>query len=185
RLRYPVLTGLAFDLSYFDVHMKDLILWQMVGQIWMPLNVAKARNQGLEINLSLNPLMEVLTFSGNYTYLNAKNLSDDRNVYGKQLVYRPKHTANATIGLSWPVFTIQYRYRFVGRRHTKAANIDKLSLDPYRVSDIVISYHSGYEIWGWKISFQVKNFLDEQYEIIKYQPNPGREYRVNLSLSIN
>ncbi len=185
RLRYPVLTGLAFDLSYFDVHMKDLILWQSVGQIWMPLNVDKARNQGLEINLSLNPLMEVLIFSGNYTYLDAKNLSDDRNAYDKQLVYRPKHTANATIGLSWPVFTIQYRYHFVGRRHTKAANIYKLSLDPYRVSDIVISYHSGYEIWGWKISFQVKNFLDEQYEIIKYQPNPGREYRVNLHLSIN
>jgi len=185
RLRYPVLTGLAFDLSYFDIHMKDLILWQQPAQIWMPLNVDKARNQGLEISLSLNPLLDIVTFSGNYTYLNAINLSDDRNVYGKQLVYRPKHTANATIGLSWQVFTIQYKYLFVGKRQTTAANIEKLALDPYSVSDLYFSYQSGYDMWGWNISFQIRNFLDEEYEIIKYQPNPGREYRINFSLSIN
>jgi iron complex outermembrane receptor protein len=185
RLRYPILTGLAFDLSYFDVHMEDLILWQMTDQIWMPLNVDKSRNQGLEINLALNPLLDILTIHGNYTYLDAQNLSEGENIYGKQLVYRPKHTANATIGLSWQDFTIQYKYLFVGKRQTTAANIEDLALDPYNVSDLYFSYQSGYDMWGWNISFQIKNFLDEQYEIIRFQPNPGREYRINLNLSIN
>jgi len=129
--------------------------------------------------------MEILTISGNYTYLDAQNLSKDRLLNGKQLVYRPKYTANTTIGLKWAEFDAQYRFLYVGRRHTNPANLYEVSLDPYSVSDIVFSYHSGYNIWDWNISFQIKNFLDERYEIIRYQPNPGREYRFNISFSIN
>jgi outer membrane cobalamin receptor len=183
RLRYPVLHGIALDFTYFNITMSDLILWQSVGQIWMPLNVDKARNQGVETSLALEPIKRWLSLNVNYTFLDARNLSDESNVHNKLLVYRPKHSLNFSAACNWKMFTLKYDYQYIGQRYTNPANT--VFLEGYRTSDVVISANYQFRQWKPQLSFQVKNIFDEQYEIIRYQPIPGREFRFTVGIFLN
>jgi outer membrane cobalamin receptor len=183
RLRYPIFNGIALDLTYFDVRMKDLILWQSLGQIWMPLNVDKVRNKGLEVNFNVNPMWSVLSLSLNYTLLDARNLTEERNTKNKILVYRPRHTLNLGFTLEWRQFRFAYDFSYVSRRYTTAANT--AYLDPYQTSDLVFAFQQPIGSWKSTFTFQIKNVFDEKYEIIQYQPIPGREYRANIGIFFN
>jgi len=163
--------------------MSDLILWQSVGQIWMPLNVSKARNQGIESSLAIEPIRRWLNLSMNYTFLDARNLSDEPNTYDKILVYRPKHSLNISVSSNWSVFTLKYDFQYIGQRYTNPANT--LYLEAYQTSDLVLSARLHYQDWQPQLSFQIRNIFDEQYEIIRYQPIPGREFRFTIGILLN
>ncbi len=183
RLRYPLLHGISLDMTYFNITLNDLILWQSVGQIWMPLNVDKARNQGVEVSLVLEPVRNWLSVNLNYTYLDARNLSDEPNVKNKRLVYRPRESLNLSLVSNWRNITVKYDYQYVGRRYTNPANT--IYLDVYAMSDITISISHQYRRWNPQLSVQMKNIFDERHEIIRYQPIPGREYRLTIGISLN
>ena len=183
RLRYPILSGIAFDISYFRMQLTDLILWQQGGANgkWTPQNVSKALNQGVETSLSLELIPQVLKLSMNYTHLLAKNDDkDDRNSYQKFLVYRPEHTANINLEASWSQFTAGYSWQYVGYRYVLPANT--VWLDPFHVSDITLGWHSALGGMDLDVTLQVKNIFDELYEFVQYQPIPGREFRLNIGI---
>ena len=183
RMRYPVLNGTALDLSYFNITLNDLIQWQSVGQIWMPMNVDKARNQGLEASLTLEPIRGWLSLNLNYTFLDARNLSADSTLYNKYLVYRPEHSLNFSVSSTWKMFTLKYDYQYIGGRYADPVNAEYL--ESYCTSDIVLSVNHILGKWKPQLSFQVKNIFDESYEIIRYQPIPGREYRLTVGITFN
>lgn len=183
RLRYPILNEMALDMTYFDLYMNDLILWASNGQIWMPSNVNKSRNRGVETSISVSPIKDLFSIVTNYTFLDARNLSKDRTLYKKYLVYRPKHTFNTSLKFTYGDFTLKYDFQHVSRRYIRPANT--LYLESYNISDLLMSFIYNYRNWKSTISFQVKNIFDEKYEIIQYQPIPGREYRVNMNISFN
>lgn len=183
RFRYPILTGLSMDITYFSISMKDLILWQSVNQIWMPLNVDKAQNNGVELNVSLEPFWNMLSLTTNYTFLDARNLSDEMTVHNKTLVYRPKHTFNFSLNFNWEDINLGYDLSYVGRRYVTPANT--VYLDPYNVSDIQMVYQRQFGKLRSIFSFQVRNIFDQKYEIIQYQPIPGREYRASINITFN
>lgn len=183
RLRYPILNGIAFDISYFRMQLTDLIIWQQGGtdSKWAPQNVSKALNQGMESSLSLELFPDVLNLSANYTHLLAKNDDqDDRNSYQKFLVYRPEHTANLNLDASWLQFTVGYSWQYVGYRYVLPANT--IWLDPFQVSDITFGWHSALGGLDLDVTLQVKNIFDELYEFVQYQPIPGREFRLNIGI---
>ncbi len=183
RLRYPILNVIALDVTYFDVHMNDLILWQSTGQLWMPLNVDKSRNRGIEASISLSPVAKRIMLNANYTFLDARNLSDDLTTKDKYLVYRPRHTFNTAVTINYRNLTLKYDFQYVGKRYVNPANTK--FMEAYGNSDLTVAYVQDFDNWTSNLSFQVKNLLDERYQIIQYHPLPGREMRINLGISIN
>jgi outer membrane cobalamin receptor len=119
----------------------------------------------------------------NYTFLDARNLSDEPNTYDKILVYRPKHSLNISVSSNWSVFTLKYDFQYIGQRYTNPANT--LYLEAYQTSDLVLSARLHYQDWQPQLSFQIRNIFDEQYEIIRYQPIPGREFRFTIGILLN
>jgi len=184
RLRWPLLNTIAFDLTWFSNRMDNLIIWQMGSDSkWRPENVEKADLRGMETSLTLTPVRDLLSVTGNYTYLIAENLSEDRILNGKRLVYRPANTVNLSATLSRRTLSLTYQYSYVGRRFTNPANT--ISLEAYRTSDATLTWTP--HRWGidWTVALQGKNLLDEPFEIIQYQPIPGREFRVTLGMMLS
>jgi len=184
RLRYPILNGIAFDISYFRMQLTDLIIWQQGGtqNKWMPQNVSQALNQGLETSLNLKLVPELIDLTVNYTYLDARNDDkDDRNSYGKYLVYRPKNTLNMDLIIRWHDFTGNLSWQYVSFRYVLPANT--IWLDPFQVTDLSIGQQIETKNLDLDITFQVKNLFNEFYEFVQYQPIPGREYRLSLGIS--
>ena len=183
RLRYPVLNGIALDVNYFSMRLTDLIVWQQgeAGGKWVPENVSKALIQGMEGSLNLKIIPEHVDLAVNYTYLDARNDDEnDRNTYQKYLVYRPRNTLNIDLSGSWLGFTGNLSWQYVGYRYVVPANT--IWLDPYQVTDLTIGWRSELKGWDLDVTLQVKNMFDELYEFVRYQPIPGREFRLNVGI---
>ena len=164
--------------------MDDLIQWQSVDFIYTPVNVSKARTKGLEINTSLQLIDNILDIVGNYTYLDAKNKSDGE-YNNKFLVYRSRHNLNITLNFRWNYFSFAYDYRNVSRQFSDEENLSEFEIKPYNISDFTLRFQPKFDNWQPILSFQVRNVFDENYQIIRSYPLPGREFRVNLGVSYN
>ncbi len=183
--RYPKFFNLGFDIVYFDIRMKDLIQWQTDSQFFsMPVNVDKARNRGVEIKSSLQILQDLVNINTNYTYLDARNQSDS-GLYNKFLVYRSRHSFNSTLKLIWKSLIVGLDYRYVGSRYTDEENNPKFELNPYDLLDFTIRFKPIYSKLQPTLVFQIKNIFNEQNDIIKNYPVPGREFRLSLEITYN
>jgi outer membrane receptor for ferrienterochelin and colicins len=182
RMQWPVWNGISAEATYFHNRMDNLIIWQEgagAGGKWAPANVTNALLRGVESSFTMHPIQDLMTLRANYTYLEASDL--DRDL---PLVYRPRDTINGTVTFSWHGAALSYSQSYVSRRYYNPNN-DLLWLDPYRVSDVTLSYRT--RIWGEaaSISMQAKNLFDEEFQIINHQPVPGREYRVTIGLTFD
>lgn len=182
--RFPTLNRFSFDLVYFDIQMEDLIQWQSVDFIYMPVNVNKAKTTGVEINTSLQLITNILDIVGNYTYLDAKNKSDGEYC-NKFLVYRSRHNLNLSLNFNWNSFSFAYDYRYVSKQFGDEANSSEFEIDPYNISDFTLRYMHKFDNWQPILTFQIKNIFDENYQIIRSYPLPGREFRVIFGVAYN
>lgn len=183
RLQLPVLNGMHLETSYFESRMNNLIIWQQIDK-WMPLNIDKNQNKGVEASLSLKPIKDIVNITLNYMYLDAKNLSSSITTYNKILVYRPKHTLNSSVTIVLKSLKFNYLFNYTSRRFTDASNTWGNSLDPYNYSDITIDYEYIINHLTTNISFKIKNLFNYEYRVIKNMPVPGREYRLSLKIKL-
>jgi outer membrane receptor for ferrienterochelin and colicins len=180
--RFPNLNQFGFDLIYFNMHMEDLIQWQSVNLIYMPINVNEARIKGLEINSSISIIENILGISGNYTYMDARNNSDG-DYQNNFLVYRSRHNFNLSLNLQWKYLSFVYDYRFVGRRFSDEANSPESELKSYAISDLSLRFNQTFNKWQPTLTFQIRNIFNESYQIIRSYPLPGREIRISLGVA--
>ena len=77
----------------------------------------------------LNLIEGYLSSSFNHTFLRALNLSDNPNEYGKQLLYRPMNTFNASIHANYNTLSLMYNFNFTGKRYTNRRNDEHLAYE--------------------------------------------------------
>jgi outer membrane receptor for ferrienterochelin and colicins len=186
RLQIPFLNGISLESTYFQNRMVDLIIWAQNDQaLWMPENVDQSLIRGVENSFSFKPLKKHWQLGGNYTYLDARNLSGTSLEKDKLLVYRPKHTLNLFSDVTLDDFSVNYQFQFISRRFADKTNYWDNSLEPYTLSTLGCSYNWNLNNLGLKASFQVRNIFDAEYRTIKNMPMPGREYRCAVKFIVN
>jgi len=182
-LRYPILDGLVFDMTYFAVRMQNLILWQPAGQVWQPENISRSLNEGIELSSSVRFLDRLVRISGNYIYLEATDQSEVAALTGKYLIYRPRHNFTLSAQVEWQNLQLNVDHKFVGKRYVNAANT--IYVDAYQTSDVTFRWRAEYIPWQPAFMVRIKNLLNQAYEVIRFQPMPGREVRVGISIAYN
>lgn len=186
RLQIPWLNGISLESTWFQNRMVDLIIWAQNDQaLWMPENVDQSLIRGVENAFSFKPLAKYWQLSGNYTWLDARNLSGSALEKDKLLVYRPKHTLNLFSDLTLHDFSLSYQFQFTSRRYADKTNYWYNSLEPYSLSTLGCSYSWKMNTLGLNASLQVRNLFNTDYRTIKNMPMPGREYRCAVKLTVN
>ncbi|HNY91988.1 MAG TPA: TonB-dependent receptor plug domain-containing protein [bacterium] len=186
RLQIPWLNGITLESTFFQNRMVDLIIWAQNDQaLWMPENVDQSLIRGVENAFSFKPFHKNWQLSGNYTWLDARNLSGSSLEKDKLLVYRPKHTLNLFSDFSIRAFSVNYQFQFTSRRFADKTNFWNNSLEPYTLSTLGCSYNWNLDHLGLNASLQVRNLFDEEYRTIKNMPMPGREYRCAVKFTLN
>ncbi len=180
-IRLPYFPGIAFDLTYFRNSVTDMILWlQGANGIWSPENVGKAEIQGVEVKASISPWKDVVQASWNYTYLDARNRTDDPTQYDMQLPYRPRNVHNASLRLGSSGLYSVIDYSYTGKRYTTTANT--ASLPPYHLVNALVGYRLPFESVSLDAKFEVRNIEDLSYQAMEGYPMPGREFRLSLDV---
>lgn len=98
---------------------------------------------------------------------------------GGQIPYIPLHSASLNLVGVWNGFSLEVQGFLSGERFTSSTNRADFRIAPWSTWDILL----GWERNSLKLGVQLKNILDEQYQIIKQYPMPGFHVLASLDYS--
>ena len=154
--------------SLFQRDVDDLIDWaQGDDGVYRPDNVNQAEISGIELTAK-RELNEKITAGFNYTYLDAVNTTA-----GERLEYRPYHKANLDLNYRADKFATAVNAKLVDGRTGDLASYfvldGKVSKD-YQINDA-----------QFKLSLEVNNLLDRDYEVRAGYPMAERNYMMTVT----
>ena len=181
--------NLDFRSGLYYSKVNDWIQWVPTNyRYWMPKNVSEVMARGFETHLKMNYSFALWTFSvsGNYVYSHTTDESEYAQQYdanGKQLIYIPKHHANAFAEVRWKSWNMNYTLEFTGER-TTSMNDDEFFA--YQLPYYILHHISfGKQLNRFRLEFKINNLLNESYQTILWRAMPGRSYEIYLEFKIN
>lgn len=182
-LRY---IGLTLDGYYNHVH--DKIVAYPSTYVWRMANFGKVRIWGAEATLTGELLLTRrigLTLYATYTYQDARDRTSSASAtYGELLPYSPRHSGNASATLHTPWVNLGYSLTRCGERYSSAQNKSEYRLPAYTIHDLTLSRQLQLNACRLSLSASLTNLLDEQYDIVKYYPMPGRAFRLSVGVTL-
>lgn len=189
------LSGMKFsaDAYYNIVNDKIIAIPKGTGQYrWMMMNIGKVKIMGIDVTARLAfklPHGVVLEGGLNYTYQKARDFTNpadtlDGGTYKGQIAYIPWHSGSATVHAAWKNLDLNYSCIYVGERYHNSSNILANHEEPWYTHDLSASYLLRLNKTSLKITAEVNNIFNQQYDVIQNYPMPGRNYRLILKFDI-
>ena len=169
--------------GYFN-QVKDKIVAIPKGNSqyrWQMMNLGYVEITGVDANASVSFRIGgvLLSVSASYTYQRAIDLTDPSDndsyygTYGKQIAYIPRHSGSATASLTWRAWGLHYAFVYVGERYHSSANIRENYEPSWYTHDLALSRDFTFRRFGMRLSAEVNNLLNQQYDVILNYPMPG------------
>jgi outer membrane cobalamin receptor len=180
--------ALHADAYYNTIH--DKIVAYPKGQQfrWTMLNLGRVHITGTDIEAE--GAVEAgrdLTLTGRlqYTYQDARDVTDPTTPYYRdQIPYIPWHSGSAIINVSYRGFDLSYSFIYAGERYNEQENIVYNHIQPWYTNDVSLMYRWKHRHLIYKITLEVNNLLDQDYDVIINYPMPKRNYALTLHLEM-
>lgn len=149
---------------------------------WTMVNLGNVEIRGVDVALQTGwKIGRDLTISNriNYTYQRAQDFTDPKSeFYGGQIPYIPWHSGSAVVNLQWRSWEANYSFIYTGERYSSQANIPYNYQLPWYTSDFSVS--KGLKVWkgDLKLTLEVNNLLNQQYEVVICYPMPGTNFKL-------
>ena len=184
--RNSVWDYLTFTGDVYFNQVTDKIVAFPSTYVWRMANYGKTHIWGADITLSMGiPLGELFKvyFSGSYTWQKAVDLTDpNAKNYKDQLPYTPEHNGNGSVILETPWVKLGYSLIGVGKRYYFSQNIPENEIDGYVEQTLTLSRQFSFKACRLRLQADFINFMNEQYEVIKYYPMPGRSWKITAAI---
>ncbi|MBL7817024.1 MAG: TonB-dependent receptor plug domain-containing protein [Saprospiraceae bacterium] len=162
-------------LTFFDIDMKNRIVWQPQNNgVWRPTNVNRFLSRGLEVLTSVKGTNRLFDYkiNANYQFVHATD------GLGNVQLFVPAHKGSVS---GW----IQYKKIYASWQQTASSRrfgaIDKSNwTNGFSLADFSVGATPS--VWSFKtdIRLAVTNVFNTDYQVIRFYPNPRREYRISL-----
>lgn len=172
--------GLLFkvDAYYYDVQNMIIAIPTQNLFIWSVRNLGRVNTHGIDFSIhsfkkTLDENWKVST-TLQYSLQLAKNVTDESlSFYEHQIPYTPAHQWHANAMLEFKNSGIRFSLQWIGERFYMNENIPQFGLGSYFVGDF-----TGYQKFEFnhheiQLQMQVRNFSNENYEVIRSFPMPG------------
>ena len=176
------------DAYYNSIH--DKIVAYPKGQQfrWTMLNLGRVHIKGIDIEteLAVAPLPDlVLSTRLQYTYQDARDVTNATDTYYRhQIPYIPWHSGSAIVGLTYRQWDFNYSFIYAGERYNQQENIAYNYMPSWYTSDLSASYRFLIGKKVLRVTAEINNLLDQQYDVILNYPMPGRNFALTLELKI-
>lgn len=185
---FAELLELSADIYHNRVTDKIIAVPKGTGQYrWMMMNIGLVKINGADITCAttLKPYRELTCrLRLNYTYQSARDYSDPSDntdaagTYKGQIAYIPMHAASVAAGLQWHNAEINYSFIYTGERWDGSSNIRANYIEPWYTSDLSASYPITIGLSTLRLTLEINNLADQQYEVIRNYPMPGRNFKI-------
>ena len=185
-LKYVTLTVDAY-LNNID----DKIVAFPSTYVWKMSNFGKVKIYGFDITLATEiPIAN--TAAGEYSMIltaaftnqKAVDKEEDSPSYNVQLPYTPRQSGNLSALLRTPYVNIGYNLLSQGERWSSVQRIPQYQLKAYWEHSITLSREFRMKHCRLNLQATMHNFTNEQYDIIKYYPMPGRSVTFAATLNL-
>lgn len=190
-------THLSLHADAYYNKVKDKIIAYPKGQQfrWTMLNLGSVDIRGLDVvgdasfrlcspNTAFGDV--IATVRAQYTYQRAIDVTNPQDTYYRhQIPYIPHHSGSLIIGLDWRQLSLNYSFLYTGERYNQQENTAYNYMQPWYTSDLAATYKWRTKRMGeWRLSLEVNNLLDQQYDVILNYPMPGRNMAVGLDIQL-
>ena len=154
---------------------------------WTMMNFGLCHIWGLDASLRADWRLGMLDVSTNcsYTFNRAMDHTEKGSpFYGGQLPYIPWHAFSAIVGLSWRDWAFNYSFIYTGERYEASANISENYSKPWYTSDLSLTKLVRIKKFTLRITGEVNNVFNQQYEVVQCYPMPGTNFKVKINVMI-
>lgn len=154
---------------------------------WTMMNFGLCHIWGLDASLRTSWRLGKLDVSTNcsYTFNRAMDHTGKGSpFYGGQLPYIPWHAFSAIVGLSWRDWAFNYSFIYTGERYEASANIPENYSKPWYTSDLSLTKLVRIKKFTLRITGEVNNVFNQQYEVVQCYPMPGTNFKVKINVMI-
>ncbi|MFT4203528.1 MAG: TonB-dependent receptor [Chitinophagaceae bacterium] len=179
----------SIQVDGFHNDIKDKIVAMPAQNLfrWKMVNLAKVKSNGITASVKNEwhwNTRVATSLSLQYTYEDSKNKSEG-NAYGFPVPYTPLHSGSAVANMDVYGWNLNYSYLYTGQRYnTTDITLAYSKLQPWYTHDFGVTKNILIAKQKIKLSAQVNNILNQQYEVILNYPMPGRSYRFGIQVNI-
>lgn len=176
--------GFSAGLTGFHILLDNWILWQPGADgLFRPGNLRQVWSRGAEtaLSYSFKGLGSHWKIRAQHRFVRATNTA----VYApgvvglhRQLPYTPRHDGSATLHWTLGPFSAAYLHQWTGSRYRTADN--SLSLPGFTTGNFLLKYHLICFKQQVALHFRLENCWNTAYQILEYQPMPGRAWKGGL-----
>ncbi len=152
---------------------------------WTMLNIGKVRIKGMDITTqaSLKNVHHVrISARATYTFQQAWDVSDASSLlYKKQIPYTPAHSGSVFLTLVYKKISFGYSAVFSSYRYKLGEQLPENLVQGWSQHDINLQYSTTKKATNLKFFLALSNIANTQYEIIKFYPMPGFNYRAGIT----
>ncbi|MFN2394256.1 MAG: TonB-dependent receptor plug domain-containing protein [Bacteroidales bacterium] len=152
--------------------------------VWSMQNIGMVDITGLELQIQGNFHSKKdfsAGFFANYTMQRAIDITlDNASWYRHQIPYIPRESFSVGMNFGYGAFSLGFNSLFNGHRYVLAENIYENMLSSWWHHDAVAGYQFSAANTIFQIKFEINNLFDNQYEVIRSFPMPGRGFFVRV-----
>ena len=184
--RTGCLKYIALTADGYHNNVTDKIVAFPSTYIWKMVNFGKVEIWGVDATVATEVDIARKTcavLSASLSFQDAQDKTPGSATYGSQLPYTAKVSGGISLILNTPWLTVGYSATGQGKRYSMAQNIREYQLPAYMEHSVSIS--RSFVIGNSSninLQLSVNNITDEQYEIIKYYPMPGRSLTASATV---
>lgn len=185
--QHKILRRLLITADGYFISVKDKILALPRNNLfqWSMMNIGKAETKSLDVAVETDMRTRtnlLIRTNLTYSYQDARDVTKPGTAaYKNQLAYIPQHSGSARISAEIKNFGIAWNTLFSSHRYRVGAQLDENLVEGYALHDVNLRYAlSSHRKWNYTISAELNNLLNKQYEVVKYFPMPGFNWRIAL-----
>jgi len=174
------------ELSGYYMLMRDMIVWSpssTSSAIWIPENISEVASRGIETGINATVVFWESNLDLNVTYnycrsTYEKETNPNGSSIGKQLIYTPINTMNASLRYKKSGYYFSYLFNFIGRRYLGKENIEYMP--GYNLSTIFLGKSFKLNDIILSLQLEINNLFGLDYQSIANSPMPGRNFAITI-----
>lgn len=174
--------------GYFNQVKDKIIAMPTSNQFqWTMLNLGYVEIVGVDASAQVQWQFGPVTVNSrlSYTYQEAQDRTDPASEwYGGQIPYIPWHSGSVVVGGVWREWDLNYSFIYTGERYESRANTPANHAQPWYTSDLSLSRNIRFRSSTLRVTVEVNNIFNQQYEVVQCYPMPGTNFKIKLNWTL-
>lgn len=175
------------DVYYNQVDDKIIAMPTSNQFRWTMVNLGYVEIRGVDVAVqgTVQIANVLLNARLNYTYQKAQDFTDKESMYyGGQIPYIPWHSGSVILGGNYKSWDLNYSFIYTGERYESQANIPENYAQPWYTHDMSLSKNFQFGKTGLRLTAEVNNIFNQQYEVVQCYPMPGTNFKIIATVTL-